>query len=183
MQERRFSLRIAIAITALSLWSTPSLHTQSLSDINPDPDWWLMKAITATTPDSNTILVNQSISDDCPLHATDAKSLIEGILIRSRIMPLDFQLQQYVEHVKEGRLQLKISVDCLRRGPENPIFVIDVYFAIVFAFTPGDIRFLKVLLDRNFGTFGLGGEDYILSAIEDAVERAATVYIRAHMEQ
>ena len=34
MQERRFSLRITIAITTLLLWSTPSLHTQELPDVD-----------------------------------------------------------------------------------------------------------------------------------------------------
>ena len=183
MHRQQLSLRIAIAITVLSLWSTPALHTQSLPDIDIDPDWWLMKVITETTHDSNTIFVSQMISDDCPFDATEAESLINGVLIRSRILPLDFQFQEYLEHVKEGLLHLKITVQCLRRDPDNPIFVIDAYFAIVFAFTPGDIRFAKLLLDRNFGTFGLGGSDYILSTIEDAVERAATVYIKAHMER
>ena len=171
MQERRFSLRITIAITTLLLWSTPSLHTQELPDVDLDLDWWLMKAITETTQNPDTILVSQFISDDCPLDAKDAKSSIDGVIIRSIIMPIDFQFQQYLEHVNEGLLQLKIIVQCLPRDPGNPIFVIDVYFAIVLAdFTPGDGLFLKIFLDRNFGTFGLGGEDYILATLKEAVE-------------
>ena len=123
-------------------------------------------------------------SDDCPFTANDAESLIDSVLIRSRIRPTDFQIQQHLEHTNGVILQLKTVVQCLDPDARNHIFAIDVYFAITLVdFTPGDNLFLPILLDKNFGTFGIGGRDYILETIKSAIERAATIYIRAHMER
>ena len=92
-----------------------------------------------------------------------------------------------MRRITEWLVYLNVDVQCLDRKVGNPIFDIDVHFAInylgfVDAKHPFDRFWLNALIDQNFGAFGVGDKEYILEAVEDSVEDAVTVFISAHMD-
>lgn len=127
---------------------------------------WFYPAVKVKEPDelSHFVYANK----ECPISATDLEELVNGVFIRSRIKPLPKQIY-------EGQLYLQVAVQCLKLEGVNPIFDIGVHFG---RYTPDP----PILLDRDFGTTGIGGKDYLRSAIKEIVEQAITEYIKANFD-
>ena len=107
---------------------------------------------------------------DCPVTREAVDTLVTGELIRSRLY------RSHDDRTEYGMIFLSVDLSCLQRDGGNPIFRLDVYFEYV-----EKDRAIFWQLGRNYGTYGIGGEDYILDVVDDSVELAITDFIRAHM--
>ena len=138
---------------------------------------WVLEAISGATIDPNEAYYASFVDTDCPVEDDDIDNIIEGELTRSRIKPLHWTLRT---HDSESLIVFDVDLFCLDREDLNPIFNVDVYFALYIFY---DDRFSgSVLIDWGFGAFGVGGRDYILQSVEDSVEDAITAYIRANFD-
>ena len=109
------------------------------------------------------------IGDDCPLTDQEAKDVIEGVFIRSRIKPL-------VGYAwLDDDLYLSISLECLLLDNNNPVFSIDVNYGNA-TIDP------SVLYDFDFGSLGIGAKDFIRDGLKTNVENAITVFIKANFD-
>ena len=103
------------------------------------------------------------VADDCRVGHDDVISTVEGVLIRSRVTPIQGM----------DNIYLVIDLNCLEREALNPIFNLNVRYVVIL-----DGEHWEMWWD--YGTFGLGSSDFIRGAIKDSVERAVTDLIRAH---
>ena len=86
-------------------------------------------------------------------------------MIRSRITP------NY--GINSDHMTLVVDLKCLDRGNNNPIFNLNVRYSVSFDGETWDSWW-------DYGTFGVGPEDYMIDAIKDSVEFAVTNLILAH---
>ena len=129
------------------------------------------------TEDPEEVYYRTSTGLDCPFEHNDVTDIIEHELIRSRIRPI-YWLNLPEE--SEALLVLDVEANCLERDNLNPVFDIDVYFA-VYRLVDG-LYSGAFLADWAFGSFGIGDRDYILRSVEDSVEDAITAYIKANFD-
>ena len=140
------------------------------------PDW-LVDMIYEVTVDPEKIYYRSSTGVACPFEYNEVDDIIEGELIRSRIKPI-YWTNRLEE--SEAILVLDVQANCLERDNLNPVFDVDVYFAL-YRFVDG-LYSGSFLADWEFGSFGIGDHDYILQSVEDAVEDAITAYVKANFD-
>ena len=117
------------------------------------------------TTSSDELQYLASFSDLCGVNRENAINTIEGVMIRSRIVP------------KYGidDTFLWVNLSCLDRDSLNPIFTLSVRYAIELE---GEIWEMA----QDYGSFGVGDEDTMNDEIKDAIERAVTDLILAHQD-
>jgi hypothetical protein len=101
----------------------------------------------------------------CELDKTQLRKIVEGVLIRSRIKPLDISFNE---------IYLNAKIRCTSEGSA---FSIAVSFGKAF---PGP----SILYDVDYGGIGTHANDpsYILSSLKGAIETAVTDYISVNFD-
>lgn len=161
----------------LRLFAVAWLLAVLIGESSADVADWVLEAIYEATVDPNEAYYGSFVDSDCPVEDEDIVDIIEGELTRSRIRPLYWTLRP--SNI-ETLIVFDVDVLCLDREDLNPIFNVDVYFALYIFY---DERLAgSMLIDWGFGAFGVGGRDYILQSVEDSVEEAITAYIRANFD-
>ena len=107
------------------------------------------------------------VDDDCPIDLAAAIKVVDGVFIRSRVRN---------DNSDDDAIFLDVSLSCLARESSHYIFNLDIRMDRWGILDPW-------ALDYGWGSFGIGGEEYIRQALKDAVERALTDFIRAHMDE
>ena len=144
---------------------------------NADVPDWVTDLIYEVT-DNPDVVHYSSFSDiDCSVEYSEIEKIIKDELIRSRIKPIHWLDRP---EGSDGLIVLDVELNCLERDGLNPIFRIDVYFALYW-FEDGAYTG-TLLIDWDFGRFGVGDGDYILRSVEDSVEDAITAYVKANFD-
>ena len=137
------------------------------------PDWVLDAISESEAPEE--VYYLSFAASDCPFADDQLDAIIERKLTTSRLQPKRWATWI---GVYDELLVLAIHVGCLGRQTGNPVFDLDVHFAVYFQ-TAGQFAGAS-LVDWQFGSFGIGGRDYILRAVDDAVEDAISAYVQAN---
>ena len=103
------------------------------------------------------------LDDDCGVNRDDAISTVEGVLIRSRIVP----------SYGIDATHLVVSLSCIDRGTLKPIFNLEVQYSVMLEGEYWDMW-------RDYGSYGTGDSSSMIDFIKDAVEKAVTDLILAH---
>ena len=112
------------------------------------------------------------VQDDCQISVESVTEMVDGVFIRSRIEPLEGRLGTLFGNLVGNFLFLSVSISCIERASASNIFSVSVeYSAWV------DTVVWSLI---DYGTFGVGTTDFILSSTKTAVEDAITDFIRAH---
>lgn len=121
-------------------------------------------ALKRENPDELATLV--FVAEECRVSAERAIETVHGVLIRSRIKPLDYG-------TSPGYFALSVIVNCLGKTA----FAVQVDFL-------DQIAGSRVRYGTGHGTFGTYGDDpeYVVSAIKTSTERAVTAYLEANFD-
>jgi len=128
---------------------------------------WLNEAIKSPTPNQLAYFIG--VGSDCEITKDEAISLVDGVLIRSRIKPL---AQSFGG---EASLYLNIRLECLLMESRNPIFQININFA---RWTP----YPPILYDHIYGTMGYGSKEYVSQNLKEYIENAITDFIKVNFD-
>ena len=138
----------------------------STSSYGKDLPAWFYKAIKVDTPNQLAYFVEMSKA--CPFTNETLQNIVDGVLIRSRIKPLKDDI------FVSGRIYLSLEVSCVRlKSGGNPPFSIRVNFA---RYEP----YPAIIIDKDFGTTGIGPADFIKQTFKETVENAVTAHIKAN---
>ena len=152
-------MRTAVFAATLSLLA---------GNVLADPEPWMEKE----NPDELALLIG--VDEDCSVTEDAVRDMANGVLIRSRIKPLDWA------RVLEP-FGLRVSIDCT---PDSVVFMILVDFIDQLPIPDHsglfDIRFARTGY-TSFGTTS-GDAEYILNAAKRNVERAITDYLKANFD-
>ncbi|MDJ0908364.1 MAG: hypothetical protein QNI99_04195 [Woeseiaceae bacterium] len=129
-----------------------------------DGDSWIRKA----NPDE---LYTFTFADDCPFSDEALTRETQGVLIRSRIRP--------VERWNPRETLLYVDVTCFRSSSLY-LFDIDIFLAKFEHNADGDVVVSHSV--ANYGTLGQGNSQFILDAVEEGVEQAMTDYLVANFD-
>lgn len=124
------------------------------------------------------------LSPNCPVQIPDVDKLVRGILIRSRVKPLDSW---------DDELYMTVNVMCTEqvRRTDLVAFSVIVYFAKpAFHTVGGDLAGVErfVFADRLLDYWGVGlsdgqgGKDYMLKVVRNTTERAVTDFMAANFD-
>ena len=139
------------------------LSSNSYSDDLPT---WFYNSIKVSNPNQLAYFVEMSKS--CPFTTESLNKIVDGVLIRSRIKPLKEEI------FVDGRIYLNVGVSCVRlKSGGNPPFSIRVNFA---RYQP----YPAIIIDKGFGTTGIGPADFIKQAFKESIENAVTAHIKAN---
>ena len=137
--------------------------------LGADDQEWLKTALKNENPNELTYFV--VLNPECPIAKDKVASLVEGVLVRSRIKPLGGD-----EGV--GReLFLNVATDCVSLANNNPVYVIDV----IFGKYVGDIA-APMYYGTAFGYLGIGPVDHIEKALKENIELVITAYLRVNID-
>jgi hypothetical protein len=128
---------------------------------------WFKSAIKSPTP--NELSYYLVASKNCPFDLEKAQTVVDGVLIRSRIKPLREDI------FVDNRVYLNMTISCLVLKSNNPVFDVEVNFARISPYP-------SIIFDQHFGTSGIGDSDYILQAFKESVESAVTEHIKANFD-
>ena len=149
----------------------------AIVESNADVPDWVLEALDEGPHDPDVVYYQNVVGLNCGIEYDEIQEIIEDELIRSRIKPLSWVNGP---ESSDGLLVLDVGTNCLKRDGLNAIFSIDVYFA--FYFIEDSLNLGALLIDWDFGSFGVGGRDYILRSVEDSIEDAITAYVRANFD-
>lgn len=150
-----------------TLISTVFLTLIASSSFAEDIAPWQEEALKSTTPDELAYYIG--VDDECLITESDAASVIEGVMVRSRIRPLMNEI------FEDDILYLSIMLACLSTEDNNPAYTLDMYFGRYMPEPP-------VLYDRDYGSLGIGDADYLLESLKEGVEEAITDYIKVNFD-
>lgn len=103
------------------------------------------------------------VHEDCPFEQATATKIADGVFIRSRVK----------NESGKGALFLKVSIFCVQSGT---MYVYDLQVRMdLWGITN------PWMLDVDWGSFGIGREEDIKTALKNGIEKALTDFIRAHM--
>jgi hypothetical protein len=134
----------------------------ALGQAEPDPAF-----LHATNP--NGLATWVVVSDKCSgLSMAEAEEAVKGVLVRSRIKPLDTP--------KDGeRLALWVSIDCL---DAHTAFNVQVDFV---RGANGSIVRGGLVGYGIFGTYA-GDKNFLLASVKQSTEKAVTDYLKANFD-
>jgi len=128
---------------------------------------WMEKAYKQENP--NELAYFLLVHPDCPVTEEEGESILEGVLVRSRIKPL-------VRPAWVSRpLYLSVSLECIKPKNNNPVFQIIARFGDV----SGEI---PIFYFPDYGFFGIGPKDSMKTAFQGRVEAAITDYLKANFD-
>lgn len=137
----------------------------SVNAIAADQPQWFYDAIKVENPNQLAYFVGTN--EECPINKETLNDTVDGVLIRSRIKLLKEDI------FVPGRIYLSLNVSCLKQKQRNPIYSIQLHFA---RYQP----YPAILIDKDFGSIGIGPSDFILRSVKETLERAVTEYIKAN---
>jgi hypothetical protein len=152
-------MRILVMFVTTLLF-TPTSHAQA----HPE---WLNDALKVDNP--NELAYWSAINSECPLTGEELDSIVKGVLLRSRIKPLEDQI------LEAGTVYLNVSVQCTSVVADNKhAYYIRAEFG---RYNPPP----PVLFDAPVYRVGIGDKDFIKQNCEDVVESAVTLFIKANL--
>ena len=134
------------------------------------PDW-VLDAIEDATRDPGELYYFHGTHSDCPIGNEHARGIIEAVLAGHEVRPRHLN----VSRALSDQLYLDLSVSCLDREDGSFVYSVDAYFAI-----HSPLGGQRLLIARRFGRLGLGDRTSILQAIQESVEDAGKVYLKAN---
>jgi hypothetical protein len=137
----------------------------SVSSYAGDFPEWFYKSIKVKTPDQLSYFVE--MSKTCPFTTESLNKIVDGVLIRSRLKPLEGDI------FVDNRIYLNLGVLCVPLKSGNPVFSIRANFA---RYQP----YPSIIIDKEFGTTGIGPQDFIKQTFKESVENAVTAHIKAN---
>ena len=149
----------AISISTLLFMSQLSLAQDLMA--------WEYDAYKVDNP--NELAYYLTYDAECPGDANDVTETIEGVFVRSRIKPLRDDIFDV------NTTYLNIIVSCLRLDDNNPVFSVDISFG---RYSPSP----PILYDRDYGSTGIGGEDFLFETIKEDIEGAITAFIKVNFD-
>lgn len=161
----------------LTTWAVVVVFLVAIVELNADIPDWVLDAIYEVTDDPDSVYFNTYVDLDCPLEFSEIGDIVKGELIRSRIKPLHWLDRP---EGSEGLLVLDVELSCLERDRLNPVFNVDTFFGLYWF--DDDVYSGSVLINWGFGSFGVGGREFILRSLEDSVEDAITAYVKANFD-
>ncbi|PTO84334.1 hypothetical protein CWN98_17230 [Vibrio splendidus] len=139
----------------------------SVNSYAKDLPEWFYQSIKVKDPDQLAYFLETSQA--CPFTKDSLHKIVDGVLIRSRLKPLKEDIFVH------NRIYLNLIVNCVPLKSGNPVFSIRTNFA---RFQP----FPAIIIDNEFGTTGIGPEDFIKQAFKESVENAVTAHIKANFD-
>ena len=135
-----------------------------------DPEPWMKKE----NPNELPIIIYSA--DTCPSTTKKYREIAEGVLIRSRIKP--------VEQAGLNELALQINLKCIDAGENNWLISQGVNFAMVTRDEHGSYLLTRLFLEDYgfFGQTGRSGSEVIEQSLREAVEDAITDYLLANFD-
>lgn len=128
---------------------------------------WFQEALVVAEP--NELGYYSHVAESCPATADDVSTIIEGVMIRSRIRP---QAESYSD---DEQLFIEINVYCSNLPTDDGvIFETDVRFGFL-------ARNTDMVLNWDYGTLDYGSAGDIEAVVRRDVEDAITDYIRANL--
>ena len=141
-------LLIAIFIKVLAV---PVLADDSLPDLSND---YLLRA----NP-NELVYASEHPTKGCGFNEATGREIVEGVMIRSRIKPLNLYK---LEPTISPEMGLSVDIQCMALEGNNPVYVISVQFGL--------LQFYPRLLDSvDYGSLGIGPKGAIKDAVQDAV--------------
>ena len=145
-------MRVAIVVLGVLLCSAATA----------DPQPWMKKE----NPETLSAVV--AVGIECPFTETEAKEVVHGVLIRSRLRPRDWSTET---------LFIGVAVDCLETT-NSGLFIYDA-----------DVSFFRWEFSRmleevtgDYSNFGIGRRADILGSIRESVEGLVTDYLQANFD-
>ena len=135
--------------------------------IGDDPVW-LAIALMQEEPNELAYLI--SVDSECPINEENAESIIEGVMVRNRIKPLDGDAWA------RRSLYLSTILSCMRRDNGIQVFHMQIVFG-------NYSKFIPVLYDRGYGYFGIGSSGFIETILRAQIEIAITSYLKANFDR
>lgn len=148
---------------ALATLLLPGMHvTSSAAELE-----WYQEALIVNNP--NELGYYLHVSDDCPDDLASVESIVEGVMIRSRVAPI-------AEHYSEDeQLFIEINVYCTAmQESSDVIFETDVRFGFL-------ARNTDMVLNWDYGSLDQGQTSDIKAVLRRDVEDALTDYLRANL--
>ena len=128
---------------------------------------WMIKAYKQANP--NELAYWVGVHPDCPISRAEVVEIMEGVFVRSRIKPLGGS------HWTMKPLNLTVSLGCMKHEYDNPMFSIHMRF--------GDSsREIPIEYVALYSYFGMGGKEFIKTALRARTEAAMTDYLKANFD-
>jgi hypothetical protein len=134
--------------------------------IGDDPAW-LATALMQEEPNELAYLIG--VDSECPINEEEAESIIEGVMIRSRIKPLDG------DNWASRSLYLSTVLSCMKRDNGIQVFHMQINFG-------NYSKFIPVLYDQGYGYFGIGSSGFIETILGAQIEIAIGSYLKANFD-
>ena len=127
---------------------------------------WLDEAIRVDNPDE--LAYWSAVEIDCPLTKEEVDSIVEDVLIKSRIRPVRDKI------LEDGRVYLNLSLRCTKIVADNKhAFSINIHFG---RYKPWP----AILFDAPYVAVGLGGKDSITQDCKERLEAAVAAFLKAN---
>ena len=127
---------------------------------------WLDEAIRVDNSDE--LAYWSAVEIDCPLTKQEVDSMVEDVLIKSRVRPVKDKI------LEDGRVYLNVSLRCTKVVTDNKhAFSINIHFG---RYKPWP----AILFDAPYVAVGLGGKNSIRQDCEERLEAAVAAFIRAN---
>jgi hypothetical protein len=109
-----------------------------------------------------------SVEPDCVLTELEVGSVVESVMVKSRIRPLK------PDTLEDGQIYLNVSLRCTKAvADNNRAFSIDINFG---RYKPWP----AILFDVPYAAVGFGGKDLIRQNCKERVEAAVAAFIKAN---
>jgi hypothetical protein len=128
---------------------------------------WKSKALKQAEP--NELAYRLAVDDECPIGRERAVSIVEGVMVRSRIKPLGGTAWI------TSKLHLSVLVSCMKLDGYSPVYATDIHFGNYSGKIP-------VFYISSFGGIGIGGSSFFESELKKHVEGAMTAYLKANFD-
>lgn len=152
-------MKIKIILTCLSL-------VLPLNAISAEAPPWFNLAI--KSPNPNELAYFADADEECPISTSGVRDIVEGIFTRSRIKPSEL-------FYEKNRIHLSLTLNCLKRAKGNFVFAYNVKFG---KYTPKP----AILFDKDYGSYGVGGKEFITQSLKTSTENAITDYLKANFD-
>jgi len=139
------------------------------------PSIVMAEALTWLKKDNpNELFIIAYASSTCSMTDEKLKSVVKGVLVRSRITPAPTR--------DLNGVNLEVFLYCMMLDSgNNPVFNLDIQFKKIVG-PNDDGEYVRLSTNRNYGTLGIGDSDFMVQAIKNATENAITVYLESNFD-
>jgi len=153
------SMRIVALIASscvVMLLSQSAASAQETSD-------WSLRAFKKDSPSDLAYFV--MIDSECPVSSMDVEEMVEFTFVTNRINPIHGRPDQ--------SLFVRIALNCISDDDDESVFSIQLHFG-------NSTEGVPFLYDKDFGSFGSGDGETMLSRLRMGLRAAITAYLQAN---